>query len=556
MKKIIQNIVKTLFMISICLMVNSCDDFLTTAPNDLLTSNGFYQTPSQSEQGVIGIYGNLKEMGNLTYLYMSECRSDNAWVRPKTDGFREYSEIGTFRAGYDLNTFNETWNKWYKVIYDANIAIARIPNCDFANRDVFKNQLLGEAYFLRGWAYFELARMFGNIPLIEKPLSPDEAKNVSLSPVENIYKKIIIPDLTEAKKRLPLASDMQDSDNSSIAGKGRADRIAAQAMLGRAYMTMSGFPINDSSAQTLAEAELKAVITFSENNNNKYWAPDSTEWRKQFLPTEDYYNKYPIFSIQHRSGGTGNSAIFNFGPTLPTSYSTHKIYGNGIYVEKTLMYEFDKTYLTDGQILRDARGHEHSILIGFEAEPNFPEYSKSSEKLELPDGSVIDVLVSTMFYKFMPSKHKISKLEMNINFEGSMNSSSDWPVNQPIIRYEDVLLMYAEILIKKNDITGAMAIVNRIRRRAGCHPEFALNEEDALSFVKRERRIELMGEGVRWFDLVRWNEWKSAIEDMFDRYNTPDGIDKANVKEGRYLFPIPMNQMNVKPGLYNQNTGY
>lgn len=71
---------------------------------------------------------------------------------------------------------------------------------------------------------------------------------------------------------------MIDIRNQKISGT-RADKVAAQAMLGRVYMTMSGFPLNDTSAQSLAEVELKAVIDYSEANANKYWAPDSTEWK-------------------------------------------------------------------------------------------------------------------------------------------------------------------------------------------------------------------------------------------------------------------------------------
>ncbi len=541
---------------AILFTTTSCDDFLTTTPRDLLTSDGFYQSPSQCEQGIIGIYADLREITNLEYLYMAECRSDNAWVQPKTDAFREYSEIGTFRAGYDITTYNDVWNKWYKVIYDANIALTKIPDCDFGTRTAYKDQLLGEAHFLRGWAYFELARMFGNVPLIDKAVSPEEAKSIGLSPASEIYAKVIVPDLTAAKSQLPLAKDMVDANKATIAKAGRADKMAAQSMLARIYMTMAGFPLNDASAKSLAETELKAVLTFSETNGNQYWAPDSTEWRKQFMPSDDYYNKYPIFSIQYRSGGTGNPSLFNFGPALPPTYTTIRIFGNSLWVEKSLMYEFSRTFNVNGKTLTDARGCNYSVLTGYDAEPNYPQYSNAKEKLKLDDGSEVEVYVSSIIYKFLPSKRKITALGLSLNVEASMNGVEDWPVNHPVIRLEDIQLMYAEILIGKGDITGAMAIVNKIRNRAGCSTETATTASQALDFVKRERRIELMSEGVRWFDLVRWNDWKSAIEKSFDRYNNPDGTDKSDLKEGRYLFPIPMSQMNIKPGLYPQNTGY
>ena len=550
---------KIFFIFPIILIVitgQSCNDFLDTPPADLLNSDGFYQTPAQCEQGIIGIYAALRNLSNLEYLYLSECRSDNMWVQPVTDGYREYSEIGTFRAGNDITTINDAWNTWYNVIYNANVALTKIAACDFGNKESIKDQFLGEAYFLRGWAYFELVRLFGNIPIIDSPMSPDNVKNVAQSSSADVYQKIIIPDLTAAESKLPYSSAMVNNKNESIAKAGRADKIAAQAMLGRVYMTMAGFPLNDNASLNLAETKLKSVISYSESNNNKYWAPDSTEWRKQWMPTTDYYNKYSIFAIQYRSGGSGNPAIFNFSPQLPPTYTTIRIFGNSIYVEKSLMYEFDKLYPNNGKNYRDARGYNYTILTGYDAEPNWPKYSQTKENLQLPDGTTVSVLTTSMFYKYLPSKRKITALGMSMDVETGMKDYNDWPVNLPIIRYEDVLLMYAEILAGKNDISGAMSIVNKIRNRAGCSSESATTAADALNFVKRERRIELAGEGVRWFDLVRWNDWQNAITSKFDRYNNPDGTDKNNVKEGRYLYPIPLNQMNVKPGLYKQNLGY
>lgn len=548
--------IKNIAMVAVlAVTVVSCKDFLDTPPVELLSSDGFYQTPTQSEQGLIGIYAGLRDRANDTYLLMAESRSDKTWVTPMTNGLREYSEIGTFRAGYDIRTFNDAWNGWYQVIYNANIALARIPDCDFGDDNHIKEQFLGEAHFLRGWAYFELVRLFGNVPLIDRPLQPAEVKEVPQSNAKEILERIIVPDLLAAKAKLPIDAEMVNSINGSIRGSGRADKIAAQAMLGRVYMTMAGFPVNDASALSLAETELKAVIDFSESNANKYWAPDSTEWRKQFMPEEEYYNKYPIFSIQYRTGGTGNPAIFNFSPSLPPTYTTRRIFGNGIYVDKTLMYEFDKTYSDGSGTRRDARGHNYSILTGYAAEPNWPAYANAREPLELPDGTVVDVYVNTMIYKFLPTKRKIAALGMAIDAEGSMLNDEDWGVNLPIIRLEDVMLMYAEILATK-DVNGAMTLVNKIRERAGCTPETAANSEEALAFVKRERSIELLGEGIRWFDIVRWNEWQTAVTDAFDRYNNPEGTNKNNVRTGRHLFPIPLNQMNIVSGFYTQNEGY
>ena len=487
---------------------------------------------------------------------MSECRSDNAWVEPKTNALRDYSEISTFRAGYDLTTFNNAWDMWYKVIYNANVALTKIPECDFGTNDAMKEQFLGEAYFLRGWSYLELARLFGNVPLVDTPVSPSEAKNIPQSTAREIFDNIVIPDLKMAVSKLPVSANMVDSKNAVLSSSaGRADQIAAQAMLARAYMTLSGFPFNDSSAQGLAENELKTIITYSENNGNKYWAPDSIEWRKQWMPVNEYYNKYSIFAIQYRAGGTGNPAIFSFSPALPPTYTSRTIFGNSIFVEMSLMHEFDKVYSSTGEDLMDARGHNYSLLTGYDEEPNYPAYSQTTLEYTLPDGSVTDVYTRSMFYKYLPTKRKIAALGLSIDAESDQKDNYDWAVNYPVIRFEDILLMYAEILATK-DVAGAMKIVNRIQERAGCDPESASSSSEALELVKRERRIELMGEGVRWFDQVRWNEWKSGTINKFNRYNNPDGTNVSDVRDGCYYYPIPMNQINVRPGFYTQNEGY
>ena len=314
----LNSIKKLCLTIGVILIVSCSNDFLALTPNDQLLTSNSYKTPKQAEQAIVGIYSNLRYLANDEYLYLSEVRSDNAWSNPKTDGLREYSEIGSFRAGSDITTFNLVWNEWYKVILDANTAITKIPDISFTSQST-KDQFLGEAYFLRGWAYFELARLFGNVPIIDKPLSSAEVKIIKQSNAAEVYKTMVIPDMSKAEALLPVSSAMKTSEGASATVYGRADKIAAKAMLGRIYMTMAGFPVNDPLAQDSAEVKLKGVIDFSIANSNKYWAGDSTEWKKQWISENN--NKYSIFAIQYRSGGTGNTAIFDFSSGLPAEFN-------------------------------------------------------------------------------------------------------------------------------------------------------------------------------------------------------------------------------------------
>lgn len=221
-------------------------------------------------------------------------------------------------------------------------------------------------------------------------------------------------------------------------------------------------------------------------------------------------------------------------------------------MEKTLEYEFERTF-SNGK--KDGRGIGFTILEGYEEEPNYPAYTNDRENVILEDGTTVEVYTKTMFYKYLPSKPKLAELGMSFD-ESSMAGDYDWPVNFPILRLEDMMLLYAELLADEGNVVEAMYYVNKIRERAGCDPETASTSADALRLIKRERRVELAGEGIRWFDLVRYGEWQSAITRMFDNYNNPDGTDKSELKNGRYLYPIPLDQMNAVPGLYSQNEGY
>lgn len=537
-------------LLSCLLAVSACQDFLNVPPSDLLSSEAFYETPAQCELGVIGVYAGLSTMSDEEFLYLSEVRSDNVWVSPEASTVREESELGAFRADYDLPVFNDMWNHWYKLIYDANIALKKIPACDFGNREAFKNQLLGEVYFLRGWAYFELVRLYGNIPVIDSPMSANEVAKIPQSSGPDVYKDIIIPDLKRAIDLLPHDAGLQNQRQEIIAGQGRANKIAARAMLGRVYMTMSGFPVNDPSTQSLAEAELDSVLTYAQTKN-KYWAPDSTEWKKQWMA--EYNNKYSIFAIQHRVGGTGNQAIFNFGRGLPPSLTTWKTSGNSIYGNKSLVYEFTRKFTKGND---DCRGFGTSLLASFAKEGSFIAHSIERDTV-LVDGNVLNIQSNAILYKYTNSKPKRKELGLTADIETSMLDYNDWPVNCPVIRLEDMMLLKAEILVSKGLIGDAMAIVNKIRTRAGCDPEATdISAEKALSFVKRERQLELFCEGVRWFDIVRWNEWQTRTIAKFNRYNNPPGTDVNNVNAGKYLCPIPMTQILIKPGFYQQNAGY
>ena len=188
------------------------------------------------------------------------------------------------------------------------------------------------------------------------------------------------------------------------------------------------------------------------------------------------------------------------------------------------------------------------------AETNYAGYANETGTYTDENGVSHDVLLRTICQKWVPTKEKLAAVGMSFD-EGTLTNYYDWPTNFPVLRMEDMMLLYAEILADEGDITGAMSYVNKIRARAGVDQPTASSKEEAMKYIKRERRLELLGEGVRWFDEIRYGEWKTDTENMFNRYNNPEGTSLDFLKN--YLYPIPQNQYNaVQSGLYKQNDGY
>ncbi len=540
---------KNIFFLSAVALLGfaSCgDDYLETPPRDQLSPDGFYSTPSQCNQGVLGVYADLRYISDYEFWYMSEVRSDNVWVEPQPNGERSYSEIGTFRATSAESTFESCWNAWYKLIYDANTLIEKIDECSGFSSDAIKNQFLGEVHFLRGWAYFELARLFGNVPVILTPMSSSEANGVGQTDAQTVMTDVAIPDLEFAANNLPEKGNLVDALGSSVTG--RADKSAAQGMLARVYMQLAGYPYNVSGATAQAKTYLTQLLAKKSN----YWAPTITDWRSQFMPSNN--DKYSVFAIEYRAGGSGNPTIFEMSPSLPPSYTNIRIFGNQIYPNKALMYEFERTQATGN---KDLRGEGYTYILGYEGEnASYPTYSQQYEDVTV-DGVTTNQQVNAIIYKFLPSKRKAAEFGIDQTVENEMKDYYDWPANYSVIRIEDMMLLYAEVLVSEGDISGAMAQVNEIRNRAGVDLRPTnCSASDATKYIRLERQLELFGEGVRWFDEVRYGTWQSDIIGKFNSYNNPAGTDVNNVAEGRYYYAIPSNQMSIKPGLYTQNTGW
>ncbi len=530
--------------VSLGLFFSSCNDWLDVEPVDARTTQNFYETPSQMEQALTGVYNGLLPLAKYNFL-MSEVRSDNVYSGAEATSQKDYMDISLFNPNITMiSTINSTWVDLFEIVSRANLFLSKIEGVDYTVEGL-KEQHIGEARFLRALAYFDLVRYFGRVPLTLVPQTISEAMATPQSEAVEIYENVIIPDLQYAVNNL--TNEPMNYLGVTDTGGWRTTLVAAKALLGRVYLTMSGFPLNDESKKELARQLLEEVIDYADESG-KYWATTADQWKRIWVHEND--SKYHIFEIQYVSEANfGNPMVHESVPRLPSEYvNIPDLGGNSIACANGLDNLFKEH--------KDAEGHFLDIrcLATIDTTKFINDDNPSS---------VTKYGGEDFFIKFL--EHKMKRKDLGLgDISAQIVDRTYFPTNFPLIRLEDVMLMYAEIT---GPTTKGIAMVNRIRSRAGV-PAISEEEKDPQKFqecIADERRKELASEGIRWHDLVRRNKYIEAVtnrfkEHAYDSNGTlvrPILLDYiSRVTKGTYLYPIPDPQMKIREGLYTQNEAY
>ncbi|GAA4429093.1 RagB/SusD family nutrient uptake outer membrane protein [Pontibacter saemangeumensis] len=482
----------------------SCEDELDQAPLSDASAANFYRNSADFEQAVNGIYAQLSPVPDR-YYDLSETRSDNVYGSSST-GVRPWDPVNDFATTLENNELiAEAWNNDFNGIMRANTVLEKL-NESVVPEEGLRNQFEGEARFLRALYYFDLVRWFGEVPLYATVVLPAEALTIPRSPVADVY-ALIMADLNTAIEKLPASY--------GASGKGRATSWAAKALLARVHLTRSG-PSYGIEGPGLEANEYSQALTLLNDviTNGPYG------WVSDYASIFGYGNENNpdiVFDIQFQSGGLG------LGTTLP-GYM-----GPGSY---------------------------------FNAIPGIPSPQSGVEMRELSD-DLLNAYVPEDVRKGVTVQEGFTDVNGNVEtrafYRKFLDESSpgidrfDWPINFPLIRYTDVLMMKAEAILQGAAGTQQEVddIVNMVRARAGLEPVANVT----LGMLLEERRLEFAGEGLRWHELVRFgqvidkmNAWLPQ-EDELNRM--PESIEAFHV-----IYPIPFTQLTVKEGLYEQNPGY
>ncbi|WP_419701682.1 RagB/SusD family nutrient uptake outer membrane protein [Mucilaginibacter sp. NFX135] len=491
-----------LFLILTIASVIGCKkDYLALQPTDTENKANFYKTPAQFAQAVNGAYAPLLGLYTGSFWAMGEMRSDNTSYEfnPNDRSGTNKEEIDEFR---ELNN-NDMVGSFFKASFTAigrcNIILARLPAAKLPA--AVADTIGGQASFLRAFNYFNLVRMFGDVPLVLTEVqSVNEAFKVATKAhVADIYTQIIA-DANDAIAKLPL-SYSGDGD------KGRVTKGTAETLLAEVYMTQKKFD--------LAVPLLHNIISSNVYQLNDNYA-DNFNLAKENGPES-------IFEIQYIEGpnGLGSDFIDTFVPW-------------DVYDDSVTGYEI-------------ANGAQNGWNIPTQDLLDAYESGDNRKAASIDTTFTSDQYGITMpFIKKYQSKGAVQGITGN---------------NFPVYRYADVYLMLAECLNEQGFSGGgdAFRYLNLVRERAGLPDKSAGNtkpelnvasQEDFRAAVAHERQIELCFENHRWFDLLRTGK---AVAVMTAHGAREKEIKKPywNVNSAAYtnirlLFQYPLNQAQLE----------
>jgi len=479
-------------------------DFVDIQPKGQFLSQNYYLNQDQAYAGLVGVYDIMRKNsgGFENLITMMDAGSDDTYA-----GGGGASD-GAGIQGFSNHTITPLimpgsfWSDHYQGIFKANMLLLKLPTTTMD--ETLKTRFAAEAKAVRAMCYFNLVRMFKNVPLLLEPLTATNIYDVTQATPEAVYTQIE-KDLTEAIAVLPPTVSLATE-------AGRFTKGAAQALLGKVYLYEN--------KGSLAAAQL-AEVNGTPGGTSQYGYKLLTKFSDLWV-TANKFNSESILEVSHTSAGNsgwgnwgsgsdeGNTVCVMVGPrsyakvsgspapNLPSGWSFN-VFTPDFYDAIKTDPRFDATVL-DMKALKAAGQADY--IAGYQ---NTGYFSK----------------------KFLPTSADVTT--------GGGDAVLNYQKDTYIIRLADTYLLEAEALGATG--TRAQALLDAVRARVGL-----TSIPVSLKVIKDERRLELAGEGMRFFDLVRWGDAAAKL------------ADRGFVAGKSEIFPIPNAEMAGT--LLEQNVGY
>lgn len=515
--------IKTIiFFLAIILLFPGCSkNYLELNNPNLQTTGTFWQTEDQAVLGVNGIYHAWGYDGTFMR-FAPACLDSRDDITRSPSPWDAFSAVAQFNLRVTNYMPEAMYVAHYDVIKRANAALANLPNVTYDKHPELQGRLRGEALFNRAVAYSYIVLFFNHIPLIlDAPNSSADFFNPQVD--ASVVWAQVYKDLEEAATLLPTTYD--------DANKGRATKGAALAYLARAYFQNRDYTTAGPIFKQVIDLNVYSLMpnygdNFTEAHENNAESIFEIQFQRMNQPDLNWVGA-PIPTNDHTTarGITYAPSPFGWG-----DMAINKWIFEEYKMEKTKTGDYDpRLYAT---VTFDYPG---CTLYGQKFRDAYPYVGADTAKW------------ADMFY--------CRKYE---NVNSGVPNEFDWRsgINERVMRYADVLLMYAECQIQAGNNPDAAKYIQMVRDRANLpdrEAEFAASSKDQLmTQLAHERALELCLEGHRWDDIVRWGWLSDSNKLAMLRSHDAEWNGYAPGKE---YMPIPQIEMDTNPGTI-QNPSY
>ena len=500
-----RNIIKSsiICLLGASLLANSCN-LLNVDPISEIPESQMWQNQRDVNAGIAEIYSSFRTALKTNWFCWGEMRSDNFILYQELPS--EYSKLLLNQMTTDLPS--TSWQSLYKVISNTNFAIQNIPDSEITDQTL-KNDYLAQAYAMRALCYFYAVRVWGDVPVYLEPV--DNLANAEFkgrTPKNEVLSDVIIPDLELAESLI---------DPSNVERK-RISRNAIYSILADAQMWAGEW-----------EAAEATIDRFMSANGS----PDAAIQNSTVVFQKDIVAlKNSFVNGLNNKSGDNNPQVDEYGESNEFIFVIHQ----------NINEAGQNNYSMIWSIFGCGMGQGSTVVLS----PKLQEiYEKAASTIPVD---------KRLEYYMCPSKssaetyqvHKYMANGTSVKYQDYINCQ----VAYPIYRYTDVLFMQAEVKANLDKWQDALNLVQFVLERAGVSSTIASvdrfsSRAELIDYILDQKQIEMVGEGKRWFDLVR-NHRVVEVMKPINGISSPD----------EELFHINQSILNLCQGAYIQNPGY
>lgn len=578
--------------------LSACQKFLDRKPLDASSASTFLSNQAEMEQGLIGVYASAMWVfpNNTSLLFAIESSTDHAMKRGgNAEDLVAMGDGGPFLVNNSLSI--TAWNQAYKLVQRANQQIAGMENGKANVNATTFNRIKAEALVLRAWGYLHLMTWFGDVPFYKAPPAVNEVLSAKRTPVATIVAELY-KDVDDAVAAFDAAG------TAPVQALGRVNKAAALGIKAKLALLIKDYRTAATATKTVIDG---GQYTLNPNYPNLFsLAGQTTNAGREIL----FCQTYPTDVNEPQNWGP----ILGVPRQVTNSQSSH-------FPSQALVDQFEDrsgnridaslTYDPANPRLNRDRRLAWSIYLPGDTMVHFASKTPALPYNNLRERTIFNIY-SNVRRKFNWNTGVYDNVTGNNDWIGAQAAGIQWQVSATgniggvgyvwnkyndstqytfeskvgyiLLRYADILLMYAEAKIELNEIDASvLTAINAVRTRAG-QPAVLINTQAALrTQVRRERAVEFAGEGLRLFDLRRWDIYGKAnsgpvvgisldpavpaTRPVFDADNIPDysasitqrirfrNQVRNNANAKYKLWPIPQPEIDNNPGLI-QNAGW